>query len=86
MGIDLEAISKIGFWFKIPSSPYGFAVTGAAGPGFKPPVRLRRIEDLKRGTHKDMGPKDIFEIVSKHTHRSEPVSSKDMKITSLINR
>jgi lipopolysaccharide export system permease protein len=33
-----------------------------------------------------MGPKDIFEIVSKHTHRSEPVSSKDMKITSLINR
>jgi len=47
----LEAISKIGFWFKV-----------AAGASFKPQVRLRRIEDLKRGTNKDIGPKDIFEI------------------------
>jgi hypothetical protein len=49
----LEAISKIGFWFKI-----------AAWPSFKPEVRLRRIEDLKRGTNKDIGPKDIFEMAS----------------------
>jgi hypothetical protein len=49
----LESISKIGFWFKI-----------AAGPSFKLQVRLRRIEDLKRGTNKDIEPKDIFEIGS----------------------
>ena len=28
---NLEPISKIGFWFKIPSSPKGFAGAGAAG-------------------------------------------------------
>ena len=60
----VEPISKIGFWFQIPSSPDGFAGTGAAGPSFKPQVRLRRIEDLKQGTNKDMGPKDIFEMGS----------------------
>ena len=32
--------------------------------GHKPEVRLRRIEDLKRGTNKDIGPKDIFELGS----------------------
>ena len=32
----LEPISKIGFWFKIPSSPKGFAGTRTAGPSFKP--------------------------------------------------
>jgi hypothetical protein len=55
----LEAFSKIGFWFKI-----------AAGPGFKPQVRLRRIEDLKRGTNKDIEPKDIFEMASKQHNTS----------------
>ncbi|MGD8763049.1 MAG: hypothetical protein PVG87_12130, partial [Desulfobacteraceae bacterium] len=30
----VEAILKIGFWFKIPSSPRGYAGTGAAGPSF----------------------------------------------------
>jgi hypothetical protein len=50
-----EPISKIGFWFKI-----------AAGQRFKPEVRLRWIEDLKRGTNKDIGPKDIFEVGSKY--------------------
>jgi hypothetical protein len=29
-----ETNSKIGFWFKIPSSPKGFAETRAAGPSF----------------------------------------------------
>jgi len=71
----LEAVSKIGFWLKIPSSPRekrGFAETGAAKPSFpvkrdflpgqipfvgrKPQVRLRRIEDLKRGINKETGP------------------------------
>jgi hypothetical protein len=41
----IELISKIGFWFKIPSSPKGLAGTRTAGPSFKPQVRLRRIED-----------------------------------------
>jgi hypothetical protein len=53
----LEPVSKIGFWFQI-----------AAGPSFKPQVRLRRIEDLKRGTHpaeKGGRPKDIFEMGSR---------------------
>jgi hypothetical protein len=36
-GKALEAVSKMGFWFKIPPSPSekrGFAATGAAGPNF----------------------------------------------------
>jgi len=68
----LEAISTIGFWFKIPFSPRGCAGTYEAGPGFPAEqdfrsdpiifvgrdlqVRLRRIEDLKRGTHKKIYP------------------------------
>ncbi len=32
--ILLEPISKIGFWFKIPSSPKGYAETRAAGLSF----------------------------------------------------
>jgi len=50
---SLEAIAKIGFWFQI-----------AAGPSFKPQATLLVVEDLKRGTNKEMGPKDIFEIAS----------------------
>jgi hypothetical protein len=42
-----EVISKIGFWFKIPSSPKGFAGTRAAGHRFKPEVRRRRIEGFE---------------------------------------
>jgi len=62
----LEATSKKGFWFKIPSSPKGFAETGTARPSFpalrddppililyvglSPQVRLRRIEGLEART------------------------------------
>jgi hypothetical protein len=62
-----EAISKIGFWFKIAAGP-SFPAARDFPPdqilfvGRKPEVRLRRIEDLKRGTNKDIGPKDIFEM------------------------
>ena len=49
----LEPISKIGFWFKI-----------AAGPSLKPQATLAVVEDLKRGTNKDIEPKDIFEMGS----------------------
>ena len=45
---------KMGFWFKI-----------ATEPSLKPQVHLRRIEDLKRVTNKDIGLKDILDIVSK---------------------
>jgi hypothetical protein len=40
----LESISKIGFWFKIPSSPKGFAGTRAAGRSF--PALLDFPSDL----------------------------------------
>jgi hypothetical protein len=65
--IFLEPISKIGFWFKIPSSPKGFAGTRAAVPSF--PTSRDFPPDLNifvgRDTNKDMGPKDIFELGSK---------------------
>jgi hypothetical protein len=32
---------------------------------------LLYVEDLKRGTNKDIGPKDIFEMGSNKTHRME---------------
>ncbi len=51
----LEAISKIGFWFKV-----------AAGPSVKPEEYHRYFEDFTRGTNKEIGPKDIFEIASIH--------------------
>jgi hypothetical protein len=50
----LEPVSKIGFWFKI-----------AAGPSFKTGGILLYVEDFKRGTNKDIGPKDIFEMGSR---------------------
>jgi hypothetical protein len=76
----LEPISKIGFWFKIPSSPKGFAGTRAAGPSF--PALLDSphdyVEDLKRGTNKDIGPKDIFEIGSNIFYRKYPNFPSDL--------
>jgi len=51
--MGLEAISKKRFWFKI-----------AAGPRFKPEEYCEYFEDLKRGTNKDIGAKDFFEIAS----------------------
>ena len=48
--IKMEPFSKIGFWSQI-----------AAGPSFKPQATCLVVEDLKRGTNKDMGPKGIFE-------------------------
>jgi len=41
--------------------------------GHKPEVRLRRIEDLKRGTNKDIKPKDIFEMGSRIPLPSKPL-------------
>jgi hypothetical protein len=62
-----EAISKIGFWLKITAEP-SFPAERDFPPdpiifvGRKLLLRLRRIEDLKRDTNKDMGPKDISEM------------------------
>jgi hypothetical protein len=37
------------------------------GAELKTAGRLLYVEDFKRGTHKDMGPKDIFEMGLKNT-------------------
>jgi hypothetical protein len=65
----LEAISKIGFWFKIAAelifpALLDFPPDSIIFVGRRPEVRLRRIEDLKIGTNKDIGPKGIFEMAS----------------------
>jgi hypothetical protein len=39
-------------------------VQGRGGAEFQPGGILEYFEDLKRGTNKDIGPKDIFEIAS----------------------
>jgi hypothetical protein len=40
-------------------------VQGRGGAEFQTGGILEYFEDLKRGTNKDIGPKDIFEIASK---------------------
>jgi hypothetical protein len=50
------------------SSVVGLPAWSLIFVGHKPQVRLRRIEDLKRGINKDIGPKDIFEMGSKCGH------------------
>jgi hypothetical protein len=41
-------------------------VPDRGGAEFKTAGNLRVVEDLKRGTNKERGPKDIFEIGSSH--------------------
>ena len=48
---SLEAISKIGFRFKI-----------KAEPRFEPQAYMEYVEDLKRGSNTDIGLEDIFEM------------------------
>jgi hypothetical protein len=48
----LEAISKIGFWFKIKAEP---RVNPQAYPGY--------VEDLERAPNAEIGPKDFFEML-----------------------
>ena len=50
----LEAISKIGFWFKV-----------KAAAMIKPEEYIRYFEDLIRAPNAEIGPKDIFEIASR---------------------
>jgi hypothetical protein len=49
MILILEAISKIGFWFKI-----------KAGPRFNPQAYFKSSEELKRRPNTEIGPKDFF--------------------------
>jgi hypothetical protein len=49
----LEAISKIGFWFKV-----------KADVRIKPEEYIRYFEDLIRAPNAEIGPKGIFEIAS----------------------
>ena len=61
----IEAISKIGFWFKV-----------KAGARFNPPRLLtgsstripKYSEELKRGPNAEIGPKDFFEMASTFIH------------------
>jgi hypothetical protein len=68
--VFIEPISKIGFWFKIPSSPKGLAGTRAAGPSLKPEAYCCMSRILNSGPIKRfirlwrVGPKDIFEMGS----------------------
>ena len=50
---SLEAISKIGFWFKV-----------KADARFKPEEYIKYFEDLNRASNAEIGQKDIFEIAS----------------------
>jgi hypothetical protein len=46
----------------------GFRIDFIILRGVTPPggtSRLSRVQDLKRGTHKDIGPKDIFEMADR---------------------
>jgi hypothetical protein len=52
-GLILEAISKIGFWFKV-----------KAAARFKPYEYIRYFEDLNQAPNAEIGPKDLFEIAS----------------------
>ena len=57
--VVLEAISKDGFWLKI----HAQARRGRhGGDEFQPAGILWYVEDLKRGTNTEIGPKDFFEI------------------------
>jgi hypothetical protein len=44
-------------------------VQDRGGAEFKTAGILLYVEDLKRGTNKDIGPKDIFEMASNHQSR-----------------
>jgi hypothetical protein len=50
-GHQQEAISKIGFWFRV-----------KAGPSFNPQAYFQYVEELKRGFNTEIGPKDVFEM------------------------
>jgi hypothetical protein len=62
----------MGFRFKIPSSPKGFAETGAAGRSFEPQATCR-LSGIKNEAptkilirHRRIKPKDIFEVASEY--------------------
>jgi hypothetical protein len=52
-GWEIEADSKIGFWFKV-----------KAGSRFNPQAYMKYVEDLEGGTYAEIGPEDIFETAS----------------------
>jgi|GEM_PF-1833861 hypothetical protein len=67
--ISLEPFSKVGFWFKLAAGPSFPALRDFPSDqiffvGRKPQAYCSYVEDLKRDTNKDIGPKDIFEIGS----------------------
>jgi len=87
-GFKLEPISKIGFWFKIAAGPSFPALLDSPSDlirlvGRKPEAYWLYVEDLKRRTNKDIGPKDIFELGSKF--RCTPKTSKSNQILAKVH-
>jgi len=62
----LEAISKIGFWFKFSRRNSAGQERGAE---FQPEGILNYVEDLKREPNAGTGSKDILEIASSPSTR-----------------
>jgi len=78
----------VGFGFRIPCSPgkiRDFAETGLLEMSFKLSVRLRRIEDLKQGSHRDVGPKDSFEMACRRFAGKEVNVQLRKRAGSLLN-
>ena len=69
----LEPISKIGFWFKIPSSPKGFAGTRAAGPSLKPQAYCCMSRILNETPTKILGQKTFLSWVLKKLAKPSPI-------------
>jgi hypothetical protein len=61
--VILEAISKIGFCFKI-----------KAGPQFNPQAYFKYSEELKRRPNTEIGPKDFFEMASSFVKPTIPIA------------
>ena len=56
----LEAVSKSGFGFEVPSSPKGFAGTRVAGPSLKPQAYIGISRILNEALTKTLGQKTIL--------------------------
>ncbi len=55
------AVSKLGFWLKVPSSLCELRPTGKAVARNKPEEYIRYFEDLTQAPNAEIGPKDNLE-------------------------
>jgi hypothetical protein len=61
-------------------------VQDRGGAEFQTAGILLYVEDLKPGTNKDMGPKDIFEMASNNTSLRKPDMLKEIFISQCIRK